>query len=149
MTRRDMESYAGRFWRFENTSLNLEPVDPSQPRLGGRVTASVKGFDVTTFAPFTKTYHGVYGEDFITYGEWAEGSPDNEEQLLQIFEDSAAVVDKHHFKFANNRVYYSRHVNGEVKDKELEHAIEESELTQAVAQTWAESLFYGAGNKAI
>lgn len=124
-------------------------MDPSEPRLGGRVIANVKGIDVATFMPFSKTYHGVYGEDFLTYGEYAEGSPDNEEHLLQIFEDSAAVVDKHHFRFADNRVYYSRHVDAGAKDAELEHAIEESELTQAVAQTWSETLFYGAGNKAI
>jgi hypothetical protein len=124
-------------------------VDPQEPRLGGSVTASVKGFDVRTFTPYKKTYHGVYGEDFLTYGTFAEGAPESEEALLKIFEEDGSVVDKHSFKFTDNRVYYSREVNAEVNDAEIEHAIAESELTQAVAQTWSETLFYGAGNKAM
>jgi hypothetical protein len=124
-------------------------VDPSEPRLGGSVTASVKGFDVRTFTPYTKTYHGVYGEDFLTFGEFAEGAPESDEALLRIFENDSSVVDKHSFKFTDNKVYYSRDVNAEVKDADIEHAIEESELTQAVPQTWTETMFYGAGNKAM
>jgi hypothetical protein len=139
----------GRFWKYENTTVNLLPVDPQQPRLGGSVTASVKGFDVRTFTPYIRTYHGVYGEDFLTFGEFKLGAPDNEEALLRIFEDDGSVVDKHSFKFTDNRVYYSREVNAGEKDTEIEHAIEESELTQGVAQTWTETLFYGAGNKAM
>lgn len=139
----------GRFWRFENTSVNFQPVDPAEPRLGGRVAVSVQGFDVRTFAPYTKTYHGVYGEDFLTYGQFQDADPASEEVLLQIFEDSSAVVDKHSFKFSDNRVYYSRHVDGAHVDSELEHAVAESELVPQIGQTWTETMFYGAGNKAM
>ena len=36
-TRRDMESVAGRFWRYENATINLIPEDEQAPRLGGKV----------------------------------------------------------------------------------------------------------------
>ena len=147
-TRRDAESLLGRFWKYENTTVNFAPVDPSEPRLGGSVVANVKGFDVRTFTPYTRVYHGVYGEDFLTFGEFSS-APENEAALLKIFENDGSVVDKHSFKFTDNKVYYSREVNGEVKDTEIEHAIEESELTQGIAQTWTETMFYGAGNKAM
>jgi hypothetical protein len=139
----------GRYWKYENTTVNFEPVDPQEPRLGGSVTANVKGFDVRTFTPYVRTYHGVYGEDFLTFGQFADGAPESEEALLKIFEEDGSVIDKHSFKFTDNRVYYSREVNAEAKDAEIEHFIPESELTQAVAQTWSETLFYGAGNKAM
>ncbi len=42
VTRRDMESLAGRFWRYENSRFSLMPVDSEQPRLGGKV--QVKSF---------------------------------------------------------------------------------------------------------
>ena len=35
VTRRDAESLLKRFWRYENATINLIPVDESQPRLGG------------------------------------------------------------------------------------------------------------------
>ena len=38
-------------------------------------------------------------------------------------------------------------VNAETNDIDVEHAIEQSELTPSVAQTWSETLFYGVGNK--
>ena len=68
LTRRDAESQFGRFWRFEDTTVTFFPLSADEPRLGGKVQASVKGFDVRTFTPYTKTYFGVYGEDFVTYG---------------------------------------------------------------------------------
>ena len=70
MTRRDMESALGRFWKVEDTTVTFYPVNADEPRLGGKVAASVKGFDVSTFSPYTKTYYGVYGEDFVTYGQF-------------------------------------------------------------------------------
>ena len=70
VTRRDMESSFGRFWRVEDTTVTFYPVNTDEPRLGGKVAASVKGFDVSTFTPYTKTYYGVYGEDFVTYGQF-------------------------------------------------------------------------------
>lgn len=68
MTRRDMESTAKRFWRYENTTITFYPLDDQQPRLGGKVEAKVMGLDVCTFTPYMKTYYGVYGEDFVSYG---------------------------------------------------------------------------------
>ena len=50
--------------------MTFYPVNPDEPRLGGKVAANVKGFDVRTFSPYTKTYYGVYGEDFVTYGQF-------------------------------------------------------------------------------
>jgi len=44
-------------------------------------------------------------------------------------------------------VYYSRNVNAQLHDSEIEHLIAESELTETVDQTWSETLFYGIGNK--
>ena len=40
ITRRDLESFAGRFWRWEWSTINLMPVDETQPRLGGKVHVS-------------------------------------------------------------------------------------------------------------
>jgi hypothetical protein len=45
VTRRDMESFMGRFWRYENATINLIPVDESQPRLGGKVHVKSFVFD--------------------------------------------------------------------------------------------------------
>ncbi len=79
MTRRDAESAVGRFWRYEINNITLIPVNPHEPRLGGKVTANLRGFDVRTFTPYTKVYYGVYGEDFLTFGQYMEGNPlDNE-----------------------------------------------------------------------
>jgi len=126
----------------------MSPVDNEQPRLGGKVTANVKGFDVRTFTPYARTYYGVYGEDFLTFGQFKQGSPlDSDEALLKIFENDGSVVDKHSFKFSNSRVYYSREVDAESLDEEIEHAISESELTASIPQTWTETMFYGAGNQ--
>ncbi len=100
--------------------------------------------------PYQKTYHGVYGEDFVTYGEFkSSNNPiDQDATLLKLFDaKDADVVDKHSFKFNNNTVTYSREVNGDVHDAEIEHAIEESTLSPHIEQTWSETLFYGVGNK--
>ena len=101
MTRRDMESTFGRFWKYQDTRINLLPVDESQPRLGGRVQATQTTFDIQTFTLSNTHYHGVYGEDFLTFGKFDDSADvDNEATLLQIFEDSSdAVVDRHYFKF--------------------------------------------------
>ena len=142
---------AGRYWRAEEAKVTFIPVDVEQPRLGGKVSASVLGFDVRTFSLVRKNYYGVYGEDFLTYGEFSKDAKfplDDEATLLKIFDkDTDTVVDKHSFRFENNRIIYSRDVNGEVKDSEVEHAIPESELTPSIGQTWTETFFYGLGNK--
>lgn len=149
MVRRDMESLMKRFWKCENTQITLQPINPESPREGGRVVARVMGLDVRTFMPYTKTYHGVYGEDFITFGE-IQGAEhaDEEDNLIALLDsNNENTIDKHTFKFENNKVHYSRVVNGEVLDDEVHHAIEETALDNHVDQTWTESMFYGIGNK--
>lgn len=148
VSRRDMMSMWGRFWKYSDTRINLTPVDENEPRLGGRVQATETGFDFRTFTFQSKNYHGVYGEDFLVFGEFtAEANPDDEATLLKIFDDnSSAVVDRHFFKFADQQVTYSRQVDADAKDTDVEHAIEPTQLGQNITQTWSETLFYGAGN---
>ena len=108
--------------------------------------------DFRTLTPSSTTYFGVYGEDFLTYAEFSQDSnPDDEGTLLKIFEpESDAVLDKHTFKFdENQKVSYSREVNAESKDAELEHAVEETTLNEQIRETWTETFFYGVGNKAM
>ena len=95
-----------------------------------------------------RTLHGAYGEDFLTFGEFAASeSPDSDEVLLKIFDEhDGAVVDKYMFKFTDDKVLFSRQVNGEAKDTEIEHAIEETELSPNLTDTWTETFFYGVGN---
>lgn len=148
MMRRDMETMFGRFWRYQDTSINLEPLDENQPRLGGRVTANMRTFDVRTFTLGSKQLHGVYGEDFLAFGQFAEGQDaEDEATLLQIFEEgSDAVVDRHYFKFEDGRVSYSRTVDGSSLDADIEHAIEQTPLQNEVGDSWSETFFYGVGN---
>ena len=67
MTRRDMESAFGRFWKYQDTRITLFPLDDQQPRLGGRVQATEYAIDFRTMTPSSITYFGAYGEDFLTY----------------------------------------------------------------------------------
>ena len=145
--RRDMESTLGRFWRYTDTRIALSPVDESEPRLGGRVQATEYKFDVRTFT-FGKThYYGVYGEDFLVYAEFDKGMEVNsDETLIKAVEGGEGVLDRHSFKFENNRVHYSRQVSDQ-KDTEVEHAIEESELAETLDNSWSETFFYGIGNR--
>ena len=105
-------------------------------------------FDIQTFTLSNTHYHGVYGEDFLTFGKFDDSADvDNEATLLQIFEDSNdAVVDRHYFKFDNGQVSYGRAVDVDRVDAEVEHAIEQTPLSSAVADSWSETLFYGVGN---
>jgi len=54
-TRRDMESYMKRFWKYENATISLMPIDESQPRLGGKVKVSGFAFDFRTMTPAMQT----------------------------------------------------------------------------------------------
>ena len=101
VSRRDMESLFGRFWKYSDTRINLIPLDENEPRMGGRVEAKEIAFDIRTLTLSNKTYHGVYGEDFLTFGEFHNDvDPEHEETLLKIFEEGAEeVLDRHHFKF--------------------------------------------------
>ena len=90
VTRRDMESIMGRFWRYENATINLLRADEDQPRLGGAV--QVKSFvcDLRTLTLGFQTQYGVYTDDMVTFGTFDKelGNPlDNEEILLKITED--------------------------------------------------------------
>ena len=105
---------------------------------------------MATLTPSSKTFFGVYGEDFLTYAEFSKDSnPDDEATLLKIFEeDNESILDKHTFKYDDNqKVSYSRAVNG--KDTELEHPIEETQLSEQIRDTWTETFFYGVGNKSM
>ena len=84
--------------------------------------------DWRTFTPSFKTLYGVYSDDFITFGEFSKeaGNPlDNETALIQICDenDMASAPVKNMFRFENNKLYYSRHVNGDLRDLEIEHPI--------------------------
>ena len=150
MTRRDMESTFGRFWRYQDSRITLFPLDAEQPRLGGRVQATEYAIDFRTLTPSMITYFGVYGEDFITYAEFSkDANPDDEATLLKIFEEgSDMILDKHSWKFGDDqRITYSRELNESVKDTEIDHKIEETVLSPVVRDTWSEALFYGVGNK--
>ena len=79
-----MESALGRFWRYTDTRIQLEPIDDSEPRLGGRVRATEYKFDVRTFTLGSTQYHGVYGEDFLTFAEFdKEVDTNKDENLIQ------------------------------------------------------------------
>ena len=54
--------------------MKLIPIDDEQPRLGGKVKASIFTFDVRTFTPSFATYFGAYGEDFISFAEFENPS---------------------------------------------------------------------------
>lgn len=149
-----METYVRRFVRYENAKITLLPLDESQPRLGGKVKVSAFIMDWRTFTPQWKTLYGIYGDDFITFGEFAKASGDplhNEELLLKVVDenDTTTVADRVTFKFENNSLHYKREVNPEVKDTEIEHPIPETKLSPLIDQTWSETLFYGLGNKNI
>ena len=151
LTRRDMETYLGRFLKYENSSVTLIPLDESKPRLGGKVQVKSVQLDFNTFTPSYKTLYGVYAEDFIAFGEFNKesGNPlENEEVLLKIVqeENSPAILERTMFRFENNQLSWSRDINGDVKDLEIEHPVKEITLTPMVDQSWSEVLFYGLGN---
>ena len=131
VSRRDQESFAGRFWRYENSTINLHPVDEEQPRLGGKVEVRTMGFDFRTFLPIMNTQYGVYNDDFVTFGTYTdEGSPlENEEVLLQIVEDQHPNIgDRVTFRFENNDVYFQRDVNSDLMNTDVHHQIENTKL---------------------
>ena len=78
-----MMSSWGRFWKYADTRIHLTPLDENEPRMGGRVQATETCFDIRTFTLANKTYHGVYGEDFLAYAEFqADADPESEATLL-------------------------------------------------------------------
>jgi hypothetical protein len=154
LTRRDMESAWGRFWRYENAQITFIPLDEAQPQQGGKVQVKAFVMDFRTFTPQLKTYYGVYSDDFLTFGEFpkAAGNPlDNEELLLQVVsqEETSLVPERTTFRFVDNNLYFQRDVNGELVDSEIEHGVPESKLHPLVDQSWSETFFYGLGNKSV
>ena len=134
--------------------MTLVPVDPTQPRLGGKVQVKSLSIDWRTFTPSYKVQYGVYSDDFITFGEFSKdsGNPfENDTELIKICDenDTTTVPVKNIFRFDNGKLNYSRTVNGDLRDLEVEHAIEETELETMIDQTWTEVLFYGLANKRI
>lgn len=123
-----------RFWRYENNVITLFPVDESQPRLGGKVRVRAFIFDLRTFTPQLKYLYGVYGDDFITFGEYKKdaGEPFEDEALLIKIADENAqdrdqiIGDRTTFRFVNNQLTYEREVNENLKDVEIEHEVKES-----------------------
>ena len=90
----------------------------------------------------------------LTYGEFDKSVADpftDEDSLIKIADtdNNSTVVDRTTFRFENNRLYYKREVNGEQKDLEVEHAIDENHLQPIMEQTWTEVFFYGIGNKRV
>lgn len=155
LTRRDMESSWGRYWRYENARITLIPLDETQPQQGGKVKVKAFVMDWRTFTPQLKTFYGVYSDDFITFGEFAKeaGNPlENEEVLLKVVDESAentVVPQRTTFRFEDNGLFFRRQVNGEVIDTEIEHTVPESRLHPLIDQSWSETLFYGLGNKRV
>lgn len=98
-----------------------------------------------------RTLHGVYGEDFLTYGQFDQQvDPTNEESLLKLFDETAEeVLDVHSFKFEEGRLSYARRVNPFALDANVEHEIGETELNELIEQTWTEKMFYGLGNETM
>ena len=155
ITRRDAESLLKRFWRYENTSITLIPVDENEPRLGGKVQAKSMVLDLRALTLSMNTQYGVYSDNFVTYGTFEKGTDpmDNEELLLKVMDADITgeheVLDKTSFKFEGNSIYFSKEVNEEKDDVELNHPIEEAKLDVVLDDSWTETLFYGVGNKAV
>lgn len=156
MTRRDAESLLKRFWLYENSTITLMPVDEAEPRLGGKVQAKSFVLDFRTLTLSSKTQYGVYSDNFVVYGTFDKeaGDPlDNEELLLKVMDNELAgdsgILDKTSFKFEGNGIYFTKEVNEELADAEVNHPIEETKLDVLVDESWTEALFYGVGNKSV
>ena len=100
-----------------------------------------------------QTQYGVYSDDFVTFGTFDKeaGNPlDDEEVLLKIVSEdtgeNSVVLDKTMLKFENNELFFSKEVNQDKSDAEVNHAIEETKLDKVIADSWTEKFFYGVGN---
>lgn len=158
LTRRDAESFLKRFWLYEASSITLIPVDEEQPRLGGKVQAKSLVLDLRALTLSMKTQYGVYSDNFVTFGTFdkahsADSPLDNEELLLKVMDaeitGETGLLDKTSFKFEGNSLYFSKEVNEEKDDVELNHPVEETKLDVVVDDSWTEAFFYGLGNKAV
>ena len=150
-----MESLFQKFWRYENATINLIPIDEANPRQGGKVQVKSFVFDFRTLTPAFQTHYGVYNDEFVTYGTFTSeaGNPlENESVLLKIVQDpgtAPSVVDKTTFRFENNKLLFERDVNAEKADIEINHSVPQTELDHVYTDSWTETLFYGVGNKTM
>ena len=153
VTRRDQESLVGKFWKWENSTMTLIPLDEAEPRLGGKVQVKSWGMDFRTFTPSMQTQYGIYNDEFVTYGTFTTeaGNPlDDEEVLLNVMDDASSVVaDKTTFRFENNELHFGREINEDLTDAEVNHAIKSTQLDTVQRESWTETLFYGVGNKSM
>lgn len=118
----------------------------------------VKGFsfDFRTFTPQITNQHGIYSDDFVTFGTFIKeaGNPlENEEVLLKLVDEHNEhddnIVDKTTFRFEANQLSFTREVNPEISDVEINLEIVQSPLDNVNKDSWTEALFYGLGNKTV
>ena len=149
-----MASIFHRFLRVESARFTLHPLDPANPRQGGKVSVKSLIFDVSTFTFKIKTFYGVYGDDFIQYGEFNSGVDplEDEELLLKVTEDvdkSADVLQRVTFRFSNDNLSFTHDVNSSKLDTEVDYGVTENKLSYCPKASWSERFFYGIGNQAM
>ena len=154
ITRRAAGTTFQRFHKLESARFTLHPLDEEDPRQGGKVTVKSLIFDVRTFTLQMKTLYGIYGDDFIQFGEFQKNTNplEDEELLLKITEDvenSDDVLQRSTFRFENDELTYTHDVNHNLLDGDLHHAIPESQLVHSTKRSWSEIFFYGVGNQSM
>jgi len=135
--------------------MTLMPVDPEHPRLGGKVIMKGLHMNFETMVPSFRTKFGIYGEDFIQYGEYnkdvCENPLDNEEMLIKINDSSdlETVIDKTTLRFKDNKLFYQREINSDLIDADLHPEVQENMLIPLLTEdtTWTEMFFYNVGNR--
>ena len=135
---------------MNRTHRNLST--PNDISLGGKVKVTSIGVDVRTLTPIYKTQYGIYGDDFLSFGEFKDGQDplSNEELLLKLNDDASGdVVEKRTFKWSQNRMFYEHQIDESTRDPEIHHAVAETEIRDMIDETWTETFFYGLGNKSI
>ena len=154
ITRRDLTTLMGKFWRIESNRFTLHPINEEDPRLGGKVSVRSLVFDARTFTFKMKALYGIYGDDFIQFGEFAGNSSplNDEERLLKLtesIEDSDDIMYKSTFTFENDNLRYSHEINENLVDTDLHFRVPENELLFSPKTSWSERFFYGVGNQAM
>ena len=152
LVRRDMTSFFSKFLRVESARFTLHPLDPANPRQGGKVSVKSLVFDVRTFTFKIKTFYGIYGDDFIQYGEFNNGANplNDDELLLKITEDvdnSSEVAQRVTFKFSDDNLSFTHDVNSAKLDTEVDYGVTENKLSFCSKASWSERFFYGVGNQ--
>mmetsp|Transcript_23724 Transcript_23724/g.21087 ORF Transcript_23724/g.21087 Transcript_23724/m.21087 type:complete len:193 (+) Transcript_23724:32-610(+) len=151
VTRRDMTTFMRRFWKIESNKLTLHPLNEEDPRQGGKVEVKTLLFNIRTLTFSIKTQYGIYGDDFIQFGEFSgEASPlEDEERLLKITEsiqDSDDIMYKSTLKFENDNLTFAYETNDTLADPDFHIPVEKNELLFTPKTSWSEKFFYGVGN---